>query len=234
MEKSVDTDFVKVLQIKRPEELLQELVRQFEKAEGNVSRFPFVTVTCGIHRHFGIPVKIESINGDPMLALLEPEAGMNQRDALTFLKVKSVEIVTIMNLSNVVDILTGGRDSVTADAPTQLIIEREVARLKGVVEAKVGHPVTIAVEWNGASDDPKARNSIFELLLSLKECIAHISADPVGLDSLRAIQSWILRYSPGVPLAIERVGEKLVISFGAATKARVLKDELKVAIEAQL
>ena len=230
----MDTAFCKFLKIIPSEDVLRELVVKFDLADGDRTQFPFVSVTCGAQKFHGVPVKIDAVQGDPWLALFDPEGGLNGQEALTFLPLKSVDAVTVLNLRTHLSAFTGGYVKAAADVPTDNAIERMISDLAGAIEIRIGREMLMAVEWNGRSHEEVARAAMRELVLAMKEVMNSIMSNNVGLESLQSVQSLTLNYVPGHALYVHRMGDGIAITMGTVAKARTIQDELLRELRAKL
>ena len=231
----MNVDYVKRLKMQSGDELLRMLVTKFEDADGDQTLFPLVSVAVGQLAYSGVPVKIETIRGEPWLALLDPEGGLNGLESLTMVPLKSVHTVTVQNLRTMLPHLAEGMQIDTiGEVPARFAIERELSNLTTLIEGKAGKKRTFTIDWNGAEGESAARYAINELMIALQMELTALYEDPMGKDALKPIERFTLRYIKDNELQVMREGNEIAIHFGQPIKARRLATDVRTALEAKL
>lgn len=223
----MDRRFLTYLKIDTPEHMLKDLVQAFE-SESDDREHAIVRITAGPHIFEGIPVKIETLQKEPWLALLNPEGGVRGNDALSFLPVRSISSVSVLNFRSQLGALAE-TEALTIDpdeAPSRLEVERS---LKSLDDEK-----SVSIDWGDKNPDPAARFMAAKLATAAGTVLKEVSADSMGKKALKSVSAISFVYKPTHSLTVERNGKKLEICFGLKMNSKGLNQTLKSGLERNL
>lgn len=226
-----EKDYVSQIKFQHPADLLLALVKKYQEAKGDGTQYPVVTLTVGAHTFTGVPVRIESIQKEPTLALLEPEGGIDGLAAISFIPVHSIAVVSVRNvqaqLSVIADLPYSG------DAPGPLQMEKAQGSFSSSLRSILEHEVDILIDWNGDTEI-EARAAILELLNATQKAFEKIAEDALGKKALQELKEVKFSFQKNLPLSASRNADALNISIGKFISANKLVADLKKQIEIQI
>lgn len=222
----MDLSFVKKLKMQSPQDTLRSLVTQFENAGSESPIYPYVTVTMGAFAFAGIPVKIEMVRTENILAMMSPERGLRGQDALVYLPLNAITTVTVDNFQHHLNALaTGMAPAGTGEAPTKLDLQRKVVEISG----KTGKKISFVNLEQGAEEGVRA---YFDgLLKDIELVLLQLNGDPLGKEALAAISDIQLKFSDDERLSVSKEGSYLKIVIGYSQNLKQLTADLRSHIE---
>jgi hypothetical protein len=225
----MDLSFVKKLKMQSMHDILRSMVTQFERAGSENPIYPYVTVTMGAFSFSGIPVKIEMIRNENILAMISPERGVRGQDSISYIPLNAISSVSVDNFRHHLSaVATGIAPTVTGEAPTKLALERKLLETSGKVGKKISFVNLVA----GAEEGLRAS---FDVLLKDVELVLNqLNGDPMGKEAVAAIADIQLMFSESEGLAVSMEGSTLKVTIGYSQSLDQLTADLHRLVEKAL
>lgn len=227
---------IRNLKVRSAASLLKDLVKRHQEQANDKPR-ALVRLSTLTQILEGTPTQIETQEGESWLILTHESPA--QTFSVSYLPLKSVELVTLLNPNFFQDLLLNGDPEILdpAQAPTRLELERSLLRLSEQMQtlgSAFNWKADWTVDWRGYDSNPALRAAAASVISALTSVVNDLARDTMAMETLRGIKNFQIFADPAVALKVSHDKAVLKIEFGLQINLKNIVSELKKQMEAKL